>query len=233
MKQGFDELFKRCGANQKGIDTLWSFLTTHYTLTDRHYHNLMHIAKCLDAFNDYIETAIIFLVDRPSDEDRDIIYLALWFHDVIYVPESTANEEASAVVAERMLSEYTTLTKETIQKVADCIIATKHQKPSESHIERIVCDIDLVSLAARENEFYVNNINIRNKYSHFSDEVFYEGNKVFLKSLLDNRITIYQTSPFRDMYEKRARTNILNRINSYDKEKGDTNEKNNEKGGIN
>lgn len=212
MKHQFEELFKRCGASKEVTESTWKFLVTHYTMPNRHYHNFLHIAKCLDAFNEYIENVEKPRSDPLSNAEQDIIQLAIWFHDLIYLPEKSNNEEVSASIAKRTLAEHTTLSEEQIAQVGKCILATTHQKLAKTDSERIIADIDLISLAANPNEFYANNFNISREYSYVPYGAFIEGNTAFLKTLVEGRPVIYQTKYFSELYESNARKNIMNRI---------------------
>ena len=66
-------------------------LLPHTPRPDRHYHNLAHIRDCL------VELAH---VDGLSDAEREILTEAIWWHDVVYDPTRSDNEELSAQLAE-------------------------------------------------------------------------------------------------------------------------------------
>src|SRR4051812_48010248 len=61
-------------------------LVTAYTAPDRHYHNLAHVRDCLRT----VEAVYPYLVD-PRAVDA-----ALFFHDAVYDPTRSDNEERSA-----------------------------------------------------------------------------------------------------------------------------------------
>src|SRR5687767_3464338 len=88
-------------------DTLWQSahatvspgwyekLTAAYAEPHRHYHNQQHIAECLAEFDQA----------RHLARDPVAVELALWFHDAVYDPKAADNEEQSAALAKRCLSE--------------------------------------------------------------------------------------------------------------------------------
>ena len=68
-------------------------LTAAYSAPNRHYHNLAHIQDCLDQ---------LARVDGLSASERAILEAAIWWHDVVYDPARSDNEELSAQLAERI-----------------------------------------------------------------------------------------------------------------------------------
>jgi hypothetical protein len=61
----------------------------------RHYHTLTHLTAVLDHVDVLEEHAT----------DPDLVRLAAWFHDAVYLPDRSENEERSARLAERALPE--------------------------------------------------------------------------------------------------------------------------------
>src|SRR3954468_23299720 len=57
----------------------------------RHYHTLTHLTAVLDHI-DVLDTYA---------SDPDVVRLAAWFHDAVYLPDRSENEERSAHLAER------------------------------------------------------------------------------------------------------------------------------------
>src|ERR1051325_7474877 len=60
-----------------------------------HYHTLSHLTAVLDHID---------VLEKYAD-DPDVVRLAAWFHDAVYLPERSENEERSARIAERALPE--------------------------------------------------------------------------------------------------------------------------------
>ncbi|WP_347335917.1 hypothetical protein [Bradyrhizobium murdochi] len=59
-------------------------LITAYTAPGRHYHNLSHIEDCL---------AALARVDNLSAAEREILTEAIWWHDVVYDPTRSDNDQ--------------------------------------------------------------------------------------------------------------------------------------------
>jgi predicted metal-dependent HD superfamily phosphohydrolase len=95
----------------------------------RHYHTLAHLAAML---------AIV----RPWP----VVELAVWFHDAVYDPRATDNEEASA---ERSLPAVGAAPA-TVAEVARLVRLTATHDPAPGDgAGALLCDADLSILAAR------------------------------------------------------------------------------------
>lgn len=66
----------------------WELIAA-YSEPNRYYHNLSHIKQILEVIYEMRSQADNFLA----------IQIAAWFHDVIYNPKATDNEEQSASFA--------------------------------------------------------------------------------------------------------------------------------------
>jgi pantetheine-phosphate adenylyltransferase len=197
--KGFEERFK-------GLSSIIPFLSDPQFTYDslikmwsakpRNYHNLSHLADCL------------FLLDEYKDrmEDPEMVELALWFHDAIYDPLKTDNEEASAALVSRSFKKEGGLT----DKIKDLIYLTKHAVvPTESDTTdaKYMMDIDLHILGSDTDKFMRYERDIRREYAHVKDEDFAKGRADILERFLA-RESIYNTPAFRELYEKKARENI-------------------------
>ena len=77
-------------------DECFEALLTAYSEKHRHYHTTRHIDHCLSE------------LDSASSLARDPaeVEIALWFHDAIYDPHSSKNEERSADWACQLLARH-------------------------------------------------------------------------------------------------------------------------------
>jgi len=80
----FLALWSRCGGI--GAEAVYADMARHYAEPIRRYHTLRHIRRCLRDL-DWARAAI---------PDPDAVELALWCHDVIYIPGARDNEQLSA-----------------------------------------------------------------------------------------------------------------------------------------
>ena len=129
-------------------------LTTAYAEPHRHYHNQQHIAECLAEFDQA----------RHLTRDPIAVELALWFHDVVYDPKAADNEEQSAALARRCLSD-TGANSALTEAVVDLIMATKHHTPPADSDAALVVDVDLAILGQPEQRFEEYEEQIRHEYA--------------------------------------------------------------------
>lgn len=179
-------------ADPEGV---FQHIANSYSHNPDHYHTLRHIAHCLQEFDQVKNFA-----RRPQ-----AIELAIWFHDAVYDPRATDNEEQSAYLLRRLVS--TTESEE----AARLILATKHQQIPEDPDAALIVDIDLAILGKPEEEFDEYERQIRHEYAWVEDKAFREGRKNVLQTFL-SRASIYSTDAFRERYEALARQNLQRSI---------------------
>jgi predicted metal-dependent HD superfamily phosphohydrolase len=171
-------------------------LVTRYCEPQRAYHTLQHIAECFDR------------LDEAGDvSERAVIALALFFHDVIYDPTAKDNEEKSAAWATGLLRSAGA-SPEIGEKVAELILATKHDHVPIEPSSQLMVDIDLSILGADQPRFDEYETQIRREYAFVPDEAFRLGRGAILRSFLE-RSAIFNTAHFHERYEARARTNLV------------------------
>ena len=131
--------------------------------------------------------------------------LAVWFHDAVYDPRRSGNEQASASLGRRYLKAAGSPPTQ-VDRIASMILDTRHHGPAASPAGALVADADLAILAAPEDEFDAYERAIREEYSHLSDAEFDRGRKQFVETFL-LRPRIYQTTSFSHL-ESMARENL-------------------------
>lgn len=186
----------------------------HHSQKHRAYHNAEHVSDCLKKL-DLLKEDIPF---------RKEIELALWFHDIIYNPHGKANEKKSADLASVFLKEAGA-SIEIRQKVIDLILATQHtaeatsarvptEASAEAQEEKIIRDIDLSILGSEPEDYddYVRKI--RKEYKLVPAPIFRKKRKAVLEEFL-NRKPLFQTTLFREKFEKQARENLAREMERY------------------
>src|ERR1700744_4870765 len=72
-------------------------LIAAYAAPNRHYHNLAHVEDCLDKLAG---------ISSLSATEREILTEAIWWHDVVYDPTRSDNEQLSAQLAEKHVAQH-------------------------------------------------------------------------------------------------------------------------------
>jgi predicted metal-dependent HD superfamily phosphohydrolase len=177
-------------------------LTAAYAEKHRHYHSAKHIDHCLQE------------LDAASNIAHDAaeVELALWYHDAIYDPYSSNNEERSADRACALLNRHN-VSAARVERVRELILATRHAAPATSPDAQLVVDVDLSILGADEAAYGVFEADVRKEYRWVPALVFRRKRAEILQSFLE-RPQIYATEPFHARYELRARHNLTAALES-------------------
>ncbi|MGI8531028.1 MAG: HD domain-containing protein [Geodermatophilaceae bacterium] len=152
----------------------WTDLVSRWSEPHRHYHGLAHLVAVLSIVDDHASTV----------DDADPVRLAAWYHDAVYDPTRTDNEERSAGLARTALSPLG-LGTATVAEVCRLVMVTKtHRYDAADADAALLCDADLSILAAPP-PVYVGYVNaIRAEYAHVPDSEFRVGRADVLTSLL-------------------------------------------------
>jgi len=206
MKEKWDKLIEDCKEHLKAkvdvrfTDFIYNKLEEFYNGNERYYHNLDHIKTLLE----FLEWDFGDQLKQIHKSSKTIVEIAIWFHDVIYIPGYTENEIASANFC-KIFTSSMKLSK--WYDIDGLIIDTDHKFiPLTLGLSNIICDLDLRELADEKRYFEIANL-VRKEFSHLSIEEWRKGRKEFLKSFLA-KDRIYHTKMYYDRYEKLARENI-------------------------
>jgi len=175
-------------------------LTAAYVEPQRHYHNQQHIAECLAQFD-----AARHLAPQP-----EAVEFAIWFHDAIYDPKAPDNEEQSAELAKRCLTE-SGLSERFRQSVSTLILATKTHQVGGNPNAAVLLDVDLSILGQPEERFLEYETQIRKEYQWVPKIIFGSKRAKILEQFLA-RDRIYTTDWFHQKYEQTARHNLQTSI---------------------
>ena len=180
---------------------LFNQLVAAYSGRHRHYHTLQHLRECLANLD-----AAASLAQRPAE-----VELALYFHDAVYDPQRSDNEEESAAWARRAVL-AAGCGEEVAQRVAALVLATKHHDSAHADADtKLLVDIDLAILGAAPARFAEYEKQVRAEYVHVVDADFRAGRARLLAGFLA-RDRLYATDAFHAALEQRARDNIANSL---------------------
>ncbi|MDN0076321.1 hypothetical protein QU481_18330 [Crenobacter sp. SG2303] len=195
METRFLALWSRCGGVQGEI--VYADLARHYAEPMRRYHTLDHIRRCLSGLD----------CARAASHDPDAVELALWFHDVIYIPGAEDNERLSAEWFERCAEGRIAAAA----RIAEMILATTHDVVPADLDARFTADIDLVNLGDDRARFRRDEALLRAERPDQGDVAYDARERAFLGALLA-RPAIYHTDFFHTRCEARARANLAWRL---------------------
>jgi predicted metal-dependent HD superfamily phosphohydrolase len=186
--------FARAVPGAPGAEAVARDLIRRWQEPHRHYHTLRHLS------------AMLSIVEGEAGPPE--VVLACWFHDAIYDPRRTGNEDASADLALAALGSLGTEGAEVARLVR---LTATHDPDPDDHSGQLLCDADLAILAAPAAEYAEYAANVRREYAHVSDQNFRRGRAAILKSLLDLP-ALFHLDTHRSTWEKRARANLDNEL---------------------
>jgi predicted metal-dependent HD superfamily phosphohydrolase len=195
-------LVRRAGARDDVAGT-GSALLGRWSEPHRAYHDLAHLDEVLRRIDLLAGEA-----DRP-----DLVRLAAWFHDVVYDPPATDNEERSAEVATVALADLG-LAPDVVDEVARLVrLTATHGAAPGDRDGAVLCDADLAVLASDSLRYQSYTDGVRREFSHVDDATFAGGRADVLRRLLD-RPQLFTTSYGRREWEQRARANVAAELRS-------------------
>ncbi|MEO8090193.1 MAG: N-methyl-D-aspartate receptor NMDAR2C subunit [Gemmatimonadales bacterium] len=188
-------LWNRLGAQGDGI-SVFARLEAAYAEPARVYHTAEHIRDCLAQFD----------LGRHLAERPDEVEAATWFHDAVYQPGASDNEDQSARLARTSLADARG-SLEVAHRIADLVLATQHLSIPGEPDAALLCDIDLSILGRIPELFDRFEQRIRQEYAWVPEAIYQSARAEILEGFLGRRF-IYQTDFFRDRYEVQARVNL-------------------------
>ncbi|MFE4454630.1 hypothetical protein [Streptomyces sp. NPDC056796] len=167
----------------------------------RRYHTTAHLTQVLDR----VDT----LAGHASDPD--LVRLAAWFHDAVYRPDRSENEERSAALAERALPEAG-VPGASVAEVARLVRLTVTHDPADGDTNgEVLCDADLAILAAAPKDYAAYAAQVREEYGFVPDDAFREGRAAVLRQLLELP-RLFRTPHGVREWEPRARQNLTTEL---------------------
>jgi len=174
--------------------TEWSALVAAWSEPHRRYHDLGHLAAILGFVGELGEAA-----------DLEAVRLAAWYHDAVYDPQRSDNEEISAQRARAGLRGL--VDDDRAAEVERLVLLTAGHDPApEDRNGAVLCDADLAVLAAPAESYAAYASAVRAEYGHLSDEDFTAGRTAVLEHLLALP-ALYRT-PRAQPWTEAARANL-------------------------
>jgi predicted metal-dependent HD superfamily phosphohydrolase len=178
-------------------EQLRSRLAQRYAEPHRRYHDLRHLHEVLQTVEELAGAA----------DDIEAVRWAAWFHDAVYDVHRSDNEERSADLAVRELTNLG-YDPTRVDEVARLVRLTASHRPADGDANgAVLCDADLRILASdpwRHAE-YVHDV--REEYRHVPEDDFRNGRAAVLRDLL-SADRLYRTEVAHGRWEERARANL-------------------------
>ncbi|MFD9410520.1 hypothetical protein ACFWBN_26375 [Streptomyces sp. NPDC059989] len=150
-------------------------LLTAWAEPQRRYHTTAHLADVLARID----------ILAPHAADPAAVRLAAWFHDAVYRPDRSENEERSAALAERALPELGIDPARTAEVARLVRLTVTHDPaPGDTNGEAL-CDADLAVLAGDSAAYGAYVAAVRAEYGFVPDDAFRTGRAAVLRQLLD------------------------------------------------
>jgi len=178
----------------------FAVLLARYREPHRAYHTEQHLRECLEWLDRL----------RALARDPAALELAIWYHDAIYRPRRSDNEQASADLATadlRAAGAIDTL----IAEVSALILATTHRATPPPGDTALLADIDLAILGAPAPRYAEYEAQIRAEYRWVPGFVFRSRRAALLREFLA-RPRLYSTPELFDRLEAQARLNLAHAI---------------------
>ncbi|GHF46698.1 hypothetical protein GCM10010218_29980 [Streptomyces mashuensis] len=176
-------------------------LLARWSEPQRRYHTVAHLTAVLD----HLDTL------APHADDIDTVRLAAWFHDAVYRPDRSENEERSAHLAERALPELGIDAARTADVARLVRLTTDHDPQPGDRDGETLCDADLAVLGGTPEAYAAYAAAVRAEYGFVPDDAFREGRAAVLRQLL-GLPRLFRTPLGHDRWELLARRNLTTEL---------------------
>jgi predicted metal-dependent HD superfamily phosphohydrolase len=176
--------------------TEWAALVEAWSEPHRRYHDLAHLAAVLGIVGELAGAAA----------DPDAVRLAAWYHDAVYDPQRSDNEQVSAERARAGLRGL--VADERVAEVARLVLLTAGHDPEPGDANgAVLCDADLAVLASPPPAYAAYASAVRAEYGHLSDAEFTAGRIAVLERLLALP-RLFRSPAVPEEWTARARANL-------------------------
>lgn len=189
-------ILRAFGSSETLYGKMWDEIVKQHSSRMRYYHTL-----------DHLDHMIIQLQGvQSSIAHWDAMVLAVAYHDLIYNPLRSNNEERSAAVAvERLIAAG--VDSETVARTHRHILASKAHIISDDQDTNYFLDADLSVLGANRDVYAAYAANVRKEYRYYPDLLYKPGRRKVLRHFLDMP-RIFKTDSFYCNFEEQSRRNL-------------------------
>lgn len=206
LRARFQSLFLDCDSHT--IEKVCISVLRKWDEPHRKYHTRRHLTECLYDLDRLKSEGLL------SGKDANVMEIALWFHDVVYYPQRTDNELASAMYCAIECDHLNLHPRDAADTARRLINLTDHRSgilaSDFSEPEKLFLDIDLSILSAHPKAFVEYERQIREEYSFVEESVFRAKRVEILERLGGERFS-YHSAAFAHRNEA-ARLNLKRSI---------------------
>lgn len=196
LKKTFIELLANYSQDNTLIDELWTEIERKYSTKKRFYHDLSHLENMLSQLKKV----------KSEIQDWEAVIFALFYHDIVYNATKSNNEEKSAALAKKRMTELN-VPQETILRCEKHILATKQHQNSIDQDTNYFLDADLSILGLDWEIYFQYTQNVRKEYSIYPDALYIPGRKKVLTHFLEMN-NIFKMPFFQNEFEVIAENNL-------------------------
>lgn len=211
----FDELF----GNEKFLTPnefkyFKELLFNNYTNSHLKYHNICHVMIMIELL-EYLISPGNPWNNYCTKKELKLLKIAILFHDVIYIPGASHNEEMSAETA-RVFLEKLEYSSDDINVVLDLIYQTKvflHHQVNivEGDLSNLIHDLDFMGFAYDYEIFKKLQKNIISEQSILNRDLKWfqkHWYSYLLKNIKDGKVRLYCTTYCQEEWEPKAIKNL-------------------------
>ena len=179
----------------------WCLLVRYFREDQRHYHTFEHLYELLLLAHEHKH----LITNYP------VILLAIFFHDIVYNPQSPFNEEDSNDVFLQFVGECNTQQVSSLSNQVFAIIqmTKSHKLPTEANFDmQFFSDIDMAVLGSNSARYAKYAAQIRLEYNFVEFNTFCSKRADFLSSCLSSAQPLFATELFQRERGQQARDNI-------------------------
>jgi predicted metal-dependent HD superfamily phosphohydrolase len=191
------------GAVRANRAAVFEQIVARHSEPHRRYHGVTHLEALFELIRRHAPRV------SPGCPSR----LAIWWHDAIYDPQASDNEQRSADLARADLARLHVPTV-IIDHTAALILMTKNhwRGPADGEGDNFL-DADIAILGAPPETYDAYATGVRQEYSWADDAAYRTGRSTFLESALA-RVRLFRTETFEHAYAKQARENMARELAS-------------------
>jgi len=218
IKPHWDDVVRWARLCTTAAERWWLYLQQRHSEPQRAYHTLNHLAELVKHFAD---------IDIPPEkggcDNRYVILLTIFFHDLVYDPKRGDNEELSAQEFELFVEEAKSDTLTGVAATVSGIIrATKHHTSIDPKVSsrdmNFFLDMDLGILGSSEARYDQYAREIAFEYQHYPPKDYCAGRSAVLQKFADACGKppldggLYKTDLFHKKFASIARRNLEREI---------------------